>query len=167
MEEDPMSSLKLLVTAIWLQVLSLLTVTMLLLQCVNGSKCIIKVLINNDVLKHKHSLITTMLDQAYGILSARVYFSQEFSWLENIFWKLMYSRKLFNLAVKQFIDSKVSDQQHSLSTETTTPSIRVISMIPFKDQASVNVLKKRFTDLSSKIKTTFQPVFISRKLNFV
>ena len=78
----------------------------------------------------------------------------------------MYSRKLFILAVKQFIDSKVSDQQHSLSTETTTPSIRVIIMIPFKDHASVNVLKKRLTDLSSKIKTTIQPVFISRKLHF-
>ena len=80
----------------------------------------------------------------------------------------MYSTKLFNLAINQFIDSKVSDQQHvSLSTETTTPSIRVIIMIPFKDQASVNVLKKRFTDLSSKIKTTIQPVFTRRKLNEV
>ena len=34
-----------------------------------------------------------------------------------------------------------------------------------KDQASANVVKKRITDLSSKIKTTIQPVFISRKLN--
>ena len=37
--------------------------------------------------------------------------------------------------------------------------------MPFKDQASANVMKKRITDLSSKIKTTIQPVFISRKLN--
>ena len=41
--------------------------------------------------------------------------------------------------------------------------MRVI--IPFKDQVSANVVKKRLTDLSSKIKTTIQPVFISRKLN--
>ena len=34
-----------------------------------------------------------------------------------------------------------------------------------KDQASAYVAKKCLTDLSSKIKTTIQPVFISRKLN--
>ena len=39
------------------------------------------------------------------------------------------------------------------------------SVIPFKDQASANVVKKCITDLSSTIKTTFQPVFNSRKLN--
>ena len=83
--------------------------------------------------------------------------------LETAFLKLKYQRHLFNLVVKQFVDSKVSDQQHIPSTETTTPTIRVI--IPFKDQASANVVKKRLTDLSSKIKTTIQPVFISRKLN--
>jgi len=67
------------------------------------------------------------------------------------------------LTVKQFVDSKVADQQHFPSTETTTPTIRVV--IPFEDQASSNVVKKRLTDLSSKIKTTVQPVFIGRKLN--
>jgi len=67
------------------------------------------------------------------------------------------------LAGKQFVDSKVADQQHIPSTETTTPNIRVI--IPLKDRAAGNVVKKRLTDLGSKIKTTIQPVFISRKLN--
>ena len=57
----------------------------------------------------------------------------------------------------------LADQQHIPSTDTTTSPIRVI--IPFKDQVSANVVKKRLTDLSSKIKTTIQPVFISRKLN--
>ena len=66
------------------------------------------------------------------------------------------------MAVKQFVDSKVADQ-HIPSIDTTTPIVRVI--IPFKDQASANVVKKRLKDLSSKIKTTVQPVFISRKLN--
>jgi len=68
---------------------------------------------------------------------------------------------IFNLAVKKFAASKVADQQHIPSTETTTPTIRVI--LPFKDQdqASGNVVKKRIKDFSSKIKT----VFISRKLN--
>ena len=67
------------------------------------------------------------------------------------------------MAVKQFVDSKVADQQHFPSTNTTAHPIRVI--IPFKDQVSANVMKKCLTDFSSKIKTTIQPVFISRKLN--
>ena len=67
------------------------------------------------------------------------------------------------MAVKQFVDFKVADQQHIPSTDKTTHPIRVI--IPFKDQVSANVMKKRLTDLSSKIKIAIQPVFISRKLN--
>ena len=72
---------------------------------------------------------------------------------------LKYPRHLFNLAVKQF-DFKVPDQQHIPSAETT---IQVV--MPFKDQASANVVKKCIIDLRSKIKTTIQPVFINRKLN--
>ena len=70
---------------------------------------------------------------------------------------------LFNLAVKQFVDSKVSNQQQIPSTDKTTATIRVI--IPFKDQTSANVVKKRHTDLSSEIKTTTKRVFISGKLD--
>ena len=77
--------------------------------------------------------------------------------------KLKYPRHLFNLAVKQFVDSKVADQQQIPSTNTTPAPIRVV--IPFKDQFSANIVKIGLTDLSLKIKTTVQPVFISRKLN--
>ena len=35
--------------------------------------------------------------------------------------KLKYPKHLFNLAVKKFVDSKVADQQHIPSTDTTTP----------------------------------------------
>ena len=42
-----------------------------------------------------------------------------------------------------FYDSKVADQQHIPSTDTTIPPIRVI--IPFKDQVSANVVKRRLT----------------------
>ena len=77
--------------------------------------------------------------------------------------KLKYPRHLFNLAVKQFVDPKVADQQQIPSTDTTPAPIRVV--IPFKDQVSANIVKKRLTDLSLKIKTTVKPVVISRKLN--
>ena len=62
------------------------------------------------------------------------------------------------------MDSKVADQQQIPSTDKTPAPIRVV--LPFlKDQVSANIVKKRLTDLSLKIKTTIQPVFISRKLN--
>ena len=113
--------------------------------------------------RYKRSLITTTLDQASCISSDWSYFSQECDRLETLFLKLKYPRHLFNLAVKQFVDSKVADQQHIPSTDTTTHPIRVI--IPFKDQVSANVVKKRLTDLCPKFKTTIQPVFIRRNIN--
>ena len=61
--------------------------------------------------RYKRSLITTMLDRAYRISSDWSYFSQECSRLKTVFLKLKYSRHLFNLAVKQFVDSRVADQQ--------------------------------------------------------
>ena len=112
----------------------------------------------------KRSLITTMLDRAYRISSDWSYFSQECDRLETVFLKLKYPRHLFNLAVKQFVDSKVADQQQIPSTDTTPAPIRVV--IAFKDQVSANIVKKCLTDrVSLKINTTIQPVFISRKLN--
>ena len=78
-------------------------------------------------IRYKRSLITTMLDSAYCISSDWSYFSQECDRLEIVFLKLKYPKHLFNLAVKEFVDSKVADQQHIPSTDTTTPPIRVIS----------------------------------------
>ena len=71
--------------------------------------------------RYKHSLITTMLDRAYRLSSDWSYFSQECDRLETAFLKLKYPRHLIDLAVKQFVDSKVADQQHIPSTDTTTP----------------------------------------------
>ena len=88
------------------------------------------------------------------------YVSQECDRLETVFLKLKYPKHLFNMAVKQFVDSSSTFHQ---PTRLHTPSAGVI--IPFKDEVSANVAKKRLTDLSSKIKTAIQPVFIRRKLN--
>ena len=110
--------------------------------------------------RYKRSLITTMLDRAYRISSDWSYFSQECDRLETVLLKLKYPRHLYNLAVKQLVDFKVADKQQIPSTETTPAPIWVV--IPFKDQASANIVEKRLTDLSLKIKTTIQPLFISR-----
>ena len=71
-------------------------------------------------------------------------------WLDTVFLKLKYPKQLFNLAVKQFVDSKVADQQLIPSTDTTTytPPIRVI--IPFKDQVYANVVKKSVSQTSAQ-----------------
>ena len=61
--------------------------------------------------RYKHSLITTMLDRAYRISSDWSYFSQECDRLETVF------LKLFNLAVKQFVDSKGSNKFDCLIKE--------------------------------------------------
>ena len=47
----------------------------------------------------------------------------------------------------------------------TPPGYAYDTVTQFKDQPSAIVMKKRFTVLCSKIKTTIQPVFISTKLN--
>ena len=65
--------------------------------------------------------------------------------------------------VRQFVDSKVSNSSAVYQWKCLHPLSE--SSYHFKDQASINVVKKRFTDLSLKVKTTIQPVFISRKLN--
>jgi len=78
-----------------------------------------------------------------------------------VFLKLKYPLRLVTTAIKQFIDSKMSDDQHLSPPQANT--IRVI--LPFKDQESANIVKKRLNNLSSKIQTTLRPVFVSWKLN--
>ena len=59
------------------------------------------------------------------------------------------------------------DQQllyHSLPQETDD-TIRSRVVLPLKDLVSADVVKKQLKDLSLKVHTTIQPVFLNRKLN--
>ena len=48
-------------------------------------------------------------------------------------------------------------------TENNSPEpVRVV--LPFKDQASADILRTQLKDLSQKITTTIQPVFVSHKI---
>ena len=68
----------------------------------------------------------------FFITSNWSYFSQESDRLETVFLKLKYPEHLLNLALKQFVDSQVADQQQHISlTGTITHRIRVF--IAFKD----------------------------------
>ena len=59
--------------------------------------------------------------------------------------------------------SKVCDQQQPLSpSQEKDNTIRVV--LPLKDQISADIVKKQLKDLSLKVHTTIQPVFVSRKI---
>ena len=109
--------------------------------------------------RYKRSLITTMLDRAYRISSDWSYFSQECDRLETVFLKLKYPRHLFNLAVKQFVYSKVADQQQIPSTNTTPAPIRVV--IPFKDQGLV---PRKMIKFNPGLSLTLSKVFLSKNM---
>ena len=81
----------------------------------------------------------------------------------NVFSRLKYPKHLINSTIKTFVDSKVSDQQQPLSPpQETDNTIRVV--LPFKDQISADIVRKQLKDLSLKVHTTIQPVFVSRKI---
>ena len=44
----------------------------------------------------------------------------------------------------------------------TDDTVRVI--LPFRDQISADIVRKQLKDLSLKVHTTVQPVFVSRKI---
>ena len=68
-----------------------------------------------------------------------------------------------NSTIRSFVDSKVCDQQQPLSPpKGTDDMVRVI--LPFKDQISVDIVRRELKDLSLKVHTTIQPVFVSREI---
>ena len=76
---------------------------------------------------------------------------------------LKYPKHLVNSTIKSFVDSKVCDQQQPLSpSQETDDTIRVV--LPFNDQISADLVRKQLKDLSLKVHTTIQPVFVSRKI---
>jgi len=56
----------------------------------------------------------------------------------------------------------VCDQQPLSPPKKTGDIVRVV--LPFKDQVSADTVKKQLKDLSLKVQTTVQPVFVSRKI---
>ena len=69
-----------------------------------------------------------------------------------------------NSTIKSFVDTKAYGQQQLLPpSKETDDTVRVI--LPFRDQISADIVRKQVKDLSLKVHTTIQPVFVSRKLN--
>ena len=107
-------------------------------------------------------LLRTMLDRTHRLSSSSTHFSDECDRLKTVFSRLKYPKHLVNSTIKSFVDSQVCDQQQPLlPSQEKDDTIRVV--LPFKDQISADIVRKQLKDLSLKVHTTIQPVFVSRK----
>ena len=112
--------------------------------------------------RYKQGLLRTMLDRAYRLSSCWSHFTDECNRLKTAFPRLKYPKHLVNSTIKSFVDSKVCDQQRSLSpAKETDDTVQVV--LPLKDQFSTDIVKEQLMYLSLKVNTTIQPVFAGRK----
>ena len=85
------------------------------------------------------------------------YFSEECDRLKLVFSQLKYRDNLVNSTISRFVAARASDQPVSWPAV-----IRVVLL--FKDQPSADIVRAQLEDLSHKIQTTVQPVFVSQKI---
>ena len=80
-----------------------------------------------------------------------------------MFSRLKYPDNFVNSTISQFVAAKASDQPvSSPAVSDRSDPIRVV--LPFKDQASADIVRAQLKDLSQKIQATVQPVFVSQKI---
>ena len=83
--------------------------------------------------------------------------------LKLVFSRLKYPDSLVNSTISRFVAARASDQPvSSPAVSDRLDPIRVV--LPFKDQASADIVRAQPKDLSQKIQTTLQPVFVSQKI---
>ena len=80
-----------------------------------------------------------------------------------MFSRLKYPDNLVNSTISRFVAARASVQPVSspVVSDRLDP-IRVV--LPFKDQASADIVRTQLKDLSQKIQTSVQPVFVSQKI---
>ena len=110
--------------------------------------------------RYKDCLLKTMIYRAYALSSTNEAFNQECTRLCSIFTHLDYPITMINSTINKFIQN-ISSGENDARVEDN--SILRITL-PFKDQTSANSVRRQMRDLSYKIGTTLQPVFVSKKL---
>ena len=110
--------------------------------------------------RYKDCLLKTMIYRAYALSSTNEAFNQECTRLRSIFTRLDYPITMINSTINKFIRN-ISSGENDARVEDN--SILRITL-PFKDQTSANSVRRQMRDLSYKIGTTLQPVFVSKKL---
>ena len=105
-----------------------------------------------------------MIDRAYHLLFSRLYFAEECERLKSLFSSLDYPHHLINSTIT-LINSRVADQKLLQVSGRLAGNDVTRVIIPFKNQDSANmIVKMQLKDLSIKLQTTIQPVFVSRKI---
>ena len=104
------------------------------------------------------------LDCAYRLSSKWSYYSEECKCLKSLFSRLKYPQHLINSTSNTFFSSKVDDPQLSQASAEMTSCDVTRVVIPFKEQDSANFVKTKLKDVSLKLHTTIQPVFVSKKI---
>ena len=84
--------------------------------------------------------------------------------MKSLFSRLDYPHHLINSAINTFIHSRVADEQPLQASGRLAENDVTRVVIPFKDQDSANIVKTQLKDLSIKLQTTIQPIFVSRKI---
>ena len=114
--------------------------------------------------RYKRGLLKTMLDCAYRLSSNWHYFSEECDRLKLVFSQLKYPDNLVNSTISRFVAARASD--HPVSSPAVSDRLDPIHVVlPFKDQASADIVRTQLKDLSQKIQTTLQFVFVSQKID--
>ena len=110
--------------------------------------------------RYKDCLLKTMIYRAYALSSTNEAFNQECTRLRSIFTRLDYPITMINTTINKFIRN-ISSGENDARVEDN--SILRITL-PFKNLTSANSVRRQMRDLSYKIGTTLQPVFVSKKL---
>ena len=136
---------------------------MLRLRCTLNPQILTSCYTTSAIDRYKRGLLKTMLDRAFRLSSNWHYFSEECDRLKLLFSRLKYPDKVANSTISRFVAAKASDQPVSSPTVSDrSEPIRVV--LPFKDQASADIVHAQLKNLSPKIHTTVQPVFVSQKI---
>jgi len=101
-----------------------------------------------------------MIHRAHALSSTTEDFNAECAKLRSIFSHLDYPMSLINSAINNFLFRNSSADKAERNNDSGTVRIS----LPCKDQVAANVVRKQLRDLSHKIGTTLQPVFVSKKL---
>ena len=112
-------------------------------------------------MRYKRRLLRTMLDRAYRLSSCWSYFSDECDRLKAVFTRLKYPQDLINTTVRYFVASKAEGPQ-PIAAPRDSSTVRIV--LPFKDQASADLVHEQLKDLGRKIVTVIQPIFVSNKI---
>ena len=100
-----------------------------------------------------------MLNRAFQLSSTSKFFHEECERLKEIFSRLRYPNDLVQSSILKFIESKVSENPHTHEVAIKR-EVLVRIVLPYKDQKSANVVRKKLADLerSTQILAQFSQV---------